>query len=656
MGIVLSLGYTSYSVAKQTVESNALSANQQTVEQTAEKLDVTLLRFEDNLSQLFYNKDIQQAVSQQSLTAAGSTERQEQADIISGELNHWLAWITNVEAVYLISLEDELPVVSAGAVNSDFLSGIRGSAWYKQLKEKPQSLWLTEALKQGEAEGVFHFAKSMAGEAGDAGYIAVCDIKTTELDGLLSKVDLGMDSYVQLLTTGDELIASSQHQEADTYLRLGGTLFNGLSDTSGSLPTKDELGKSILAVYGTLQSSGWRVLGVVPAENLLQDAGRILNTTYIAVAAAALIAVLIGLWMVRMVSHPLSRLRDLMFRGAEGDLRVRTAVVSRDEIGQLSGSFNMMMERITELVVHTNETAREVLETADALGNASRKTAASAKDIAAATEEIAGGAGNLALEADRGHEMTALINERMDAVIAAAEGMGGSAHQAEQASREGVVKLQELLGRTRETGDMTGKLVVKVNELKDTASSVIQVLEVMQSITQQTNILSFNATIEAARAGEAGKGFMVVADEIRQLADQSKRSIAMVAEITDRIMSDMHETVDALSEVAPLFSEQIQDVQSTSDIFLSVQGQMNQFIDRLDSVSSSIEGLNQSQRVLSQTIGNVSSFAEESSAASEEVASLTGEQQSVSDYLVELSGNLENSSIKLKERLSKFSV
>lgn len=147
-----------------------------------------------------------------------------------------------------------------------------------------------------------------------------------------------------------------------------------------------------------------------------------------------------------------------------------------------------------------------------------------------------------------------------------------------------------------------------------------------------------------------------MADEIRQLADQSKRSITVVAEITGKIMNDMNETVVALSDVAPLFNEQVASVRNASDIFVSVQEQMHHFIGRLETVSSSVGGLNQSQRVLSETIGNVSSFAEESSAASEEVASLSGEQQNVSDYLVELSGKLEHASSMLKERLSKFSV
>ncbi|WP_144027068.1 methyl-accepting chemotaxis protein [Paenibacillus sp. FSL R7-0273] len=657
MGIVLSLGYTSYSVAKHTIETNALAANEQTVQQTAEKLDVILLRFEDRLGELFYNKTIVQAAQSAAVSASsGSDTGRAAAARIQAELDEWLTAAGNMQAVYLVPLDERLPVVASGTADSAFIEGIRGNDWFSQLRGQPQSLWITQAVKEGENTGVFHFAKSVGGNAGGTGYIAICDIQTAEIESQLSKVSLGMDSYIQLLTSKDELIATSQQQETDSYLRLGGTLFNGLSQASGSLPTKDEQGKSILAVYGTLASSGWRVLGVVPSENLIKDAGRILNTTYIAVAAAAVIAVLIGFWMVRMVSGPLNRLKMLMFHGAEGDLRVRTKVTSQDEIGQLSGSFNMMMERINELVIHTNETAREVLETADALGSASRKTAMAARDIASATEEIAGGAGSLALEADRGNEMTERISGQTSQVIGAAREMSSTAHSVGQSSQEGVAKLQELLVRTGSTGTMTGTLVQKVNELQETASSVIKVLDVMQNITQQTNILSLNATIEAARAGEAGSGFMVVADEIRQLADQSKRSIAVVAETTDTIIKDINETVSTLSQVAPLFTEQMAAVRDTSEIFVSVQERMNQFITRLDSVSESIAGLSQSQRGLSETIGNVSSFAEESSAASEEVASLSGEQQNVSDYLVELSGRLERASLRLKERLSRFSV
>jgi methyl-accepting chemotaxis protein len=555
-------------------------------------------------------------------------------------------------------MNEGFPMSSAGTKDNAFIESFRESTWFKQLEEKPQSVWIPRTLqsKEGNSSGVVHLAKSIVGDSKSSGYIAISDIRISELEDQLRKVDLGVSSYMQLLTNKDELIASSQQVGTDTYLNLGGTLLGGLQKTAGSLPTKDEKGKSILAVYGTLESSGWRLLGVVPAENLTKDALRILKTTYIIVAVAAVVAILIGYGMYRMVSRPLIRLKDLMSEGAEGNLGVRTKITSRDEIGQLSSSFNMMMERITELVIHTNETARKVMETADELSGVSRKTAVAAKEIAAATEEIAGGAGSLALEADRGNELTGQISMQMNTVNSATHEMDHTAHSIGELSEEGFNKLKELLNKTNMTGDMTNKLVMKVNELKDTASSVIKVLDVMQNITQQTNILSLNATIEAARAGESGRGFMVVADEIRQLADQSKQSIAVVAEITDTIMKDMNETVAVLSEVAPLFNQQVTSVESTSDIFVSVQDQMQLFISRLDSVTLSMDGLNQSQRILSDSMSNVSSIAEESSAASEEVASLSGEQQSVSDHMVELSLKLEDASLQLKEKLSKFSV
>ncbi|HEY4429515.1 MAG TPA: methyl-accepting chemotaxis protein [Paenibacillus sp.] len=658
MVLVLSLGYTSYSVAKQTIETNALSANQQTVVQTAEKFDVELLRYEDGLGRIFYDNEIQNALNQGNNPTTSNEERKALSNQISAELNTWLTASNGVEAVYLIPMNEGFPISSTGTKDIAFIESFRESSWFKQLEEKPQSVWIPSTVqgKEGSSSGVVHLAKSIAGDSKSSGYIAISDIKISELEDQLRKVDLGLSSYMQLLTDKDELIASSQQVGTDTYLSLGGTLLHGLEHESGSLPTKDEKGKSILAVYGTLESSGWRLLGVVPAENLTKDALRILKTTYIIVAVAAVVAILIGYWMYRMVSRPLTRLKDLMSEGAGGNLGVRTEITSRDEIGQLSSSFNMMMERITELVIHTNETARKVMETADELSGVSRKTADAAMDIAAATEEIAGGAGSLALEADRGNELTGQISVQMNNVNSATHEMDHTAHSIGELSEEGFNQLKELLNKTNMTGDMTNKLVMKVNELKDTASSVIKVLDVMQNITQQTNILSLNATIEAARAGESGRGFMVVADEIRQLADQSKQSIAVVAEITDTIMKDMNETVIVLSEVAPLFNQQMTSVQSTSDIFVSVQDQMQHFIARLNAVTLSMDSLSQSQRILSDSMSNVSSIAEESSAASQEVASLSGEQQSVSDHMVELSLKLEDASLQLKEKLSKFSV
>lgn len=216
--------------------------------------------------------------------------------------------------------------------------------------------------------------------------------------------------------------------------------------------------------------------------------------------------------------------------------------------------------------------------------------------------------------------------------------------------------MSQLIGKTNTTEAMTREMVEKVDNLKDSTSSIRKILEMLNSITKQTNILSLNATIEAARAGAAGKGFMVVADEIRKLADQSRQSIAVVGEITEKIQKEIDETVSVLSQAYPIFQEQIQSVKEADSIFKQVDSQMGGLIDRLSEVTESISQLESSQMILNDAMTNVSAVAQQSSATSEEVASLSSEQLNISSSLVKLSDKLEELSNSLKESLSKFQV
>jgi methyl-accepting chemotaxis protein len=147
---------------------------------------------------------------------------------------------------------------------------------------------------------------------------------------------------------------------------------------------------------------------------------------------------------------------------------------------------------------------------------------------------------------------------------------------------------------------------------------------------------------------------MVVADEIRKLADQSRESIDVVASITESIQSEIEATVGVLGEAYPIFQEQIESVKEANQIFLSVQAQMNAFTAHLETVNDSVAQLGQTQSVLSEAMSNVSAVAQQSSATSEEVASLSNEQLNISENLVTLSNELEKVSNHLKETLSHF--
>lgn len=663
--VVLFLGFLSFNKAKNTIKDNVAEANRQTIIQTSEKLDITLKQYENLALQLYFDTQMQATLTELS-TAKNSYDSFVATDAISKKLSSQTTTDANIVAISLIPQDPKMAIISSGSsgFNEDDL---RDQEWFKKAVEN-SSTYEPYYTAEAKAAQNYWFPTAVAGSGGkniamvrtlknlgsNATYVVMLELKSSLLEEAFKSVQLGDGSRIQLVAPDGMVVASSQPEEDGQASALA--FIKDSKQNNESKEAEDENGKDILAVYNPMQKADWKLAGAVPTGELVQAATPILTTTFLAAGVAALLAILVGFWMVQLIAKPLARLKDLMLKGSEGDLSVRTEFVSKDEIGQLSASFNLMMERITDLVAQTNDTAREVLETAGELGEASRKTAISAKEIAAATEEIAGGAGSLAQEAERGNELTDLIGTQMQSVIAANAEMDQAARGVGEASGQGATQLEELLEQTGRTGEMTSALVERVNNLKETVYSVIKVLDVMKNITQQTNILSLNATIEAARAGEAGRGFMVVAGEVRELADQSKQSIALVAGITDKIIAEMDETVVVLSEVAPLFKQQMASVKDTSEIFVSVKGQMEDFITSLESVTGAIDSLNHSQGVLSEAMGNVSAVAQQSSATSEEVASLSSEQQNVSDHLVSLSGKLESASTQLESKLSLFTI
>jgi len=657
MIFVVSLGLLSYAKAKDTIEKNASRSNQETIEQTKQKMDIILERFVDTSTQIFFDPEMQSLLQKMSDKNLSAYDTFVNSSSINKQLSNIAFTNKSMEAIYLVPTDETKSTMGTGS-NSSAMGDIRKEAWYDELVQAGGYRWLPTEAKEDGSTPTFRIARSMKNLQGTTqSYVLIIELKLEVLEQQLKSLDLGEGSVLQLIAPDNKVVASTiaDRTGKDTDL----TFVKELKEKSGSTNTEytvDGNSTNMLASYSTMDSSDWKLIGMVPTSILVKDAKGILTLTLWMALVDAAIAILIGIWMVRMIARPMGKLKDLMQEGAKGNLKVRTPYSSQDEIGQLSAAFNLMMEQITKLVEQTNRSAQEVLDTASELSNASKKTAVSASEIAVATEEIAGGASSLATEAERGNELTDNISRQMESVVAANEQMGDSARHVEKSSQTGTQHLNQLMTKTQKTEEMIGALVNKVDSLKESTSSVLKVLDVMQNITKQTNILSLNATIEAARAGTAGRGFMVVANEVRQLAEQSRQSIDMVGDITDKIMTEMNETVDQLSAAYPLFKEQMDAVKDTNVIFASVQQQMGAFVESLSMVTGSIGDLNQSQGTLSEAMSNVSAVAEQSSATSQEVASLSSEQQNISNQLVNLSAKLENVSTELKDTLSRFTV
>jgi methyl-accepting chemotaxis protein len=645
---VVVTGSISYFVSKNVIEDKVAEAQVQTITQASEKLDILYNAFEELTMQLIADTGFTNELSKYYNLEVNSYEFLQTRIAIENTLKT----MTNNKAISSLAVYDNKGVPIYLSISNNSENRLEAEWFKKIMNGNAKPVWLeTNFGKYNSPQPTFAVGREIRSLSGSP-VILLIELKMDVLANELKNVNLGNNSAVFVATPEGKIVYSQIAEQIEAKSTI--TIPESSDEKSFTITDSDKVER--LVVYHSSVKNGWNLVGTVPVSELVKDARTIAQFTVWISIIASLFAAGLGYIIVRMVAHPLVELRNLMKEGERGNLTVRTKVRSKDEIGQLGESFNQMMSQITLLAQQTTHSAQEVLNTSADLTEASRKTALAAKEIATATEEIASGASSLAVEAERGNDITGNIGDQMKEVVEANSEMSEAAAVVQSASVQGTEYMAELISKTNVTEEMTRSLMAKVDKLKESTRSIRKILDLLNNITKQTNILSLNATIEAARAGAAGKGFMVVADEIRKLADQSRQSIDVVGQITETIQTEIDETVSVLTDAYPLFQEQIVSVKEADEIFRQVRDQMNGFSSKLNQATESIRILDSSQSALNEAMANVSAVAQQSSATSEEVASLSSEQTSVSDGLVRLSERLDNLSKDLKESLSKFTI
>lgn len=649
---VLVTGLVSLTVANNIIEKNAGQAAYETMQQTSAKIDTTLTTYEQIVTQFMTNLNLHEWLF------VATNEDREMFDRLTAErdiselLNQYTYADPLITSIAFVS-EDNPSKIFASGSSTGLMNFDPEVAWFQNVLESEQRyIWMHTAQDGyvgNNLEPSLAVARKMSTNYGQH-YVLVVEISQQLLNKQVEGIELSDNSLVYVVNEDNVLLHSKDPEtlltKAELPLPLGGQ----------EKVVSQEANEEYIVASAFSEKAGWYVVGGAPASELTQDTVIIRQVIIWIIIGAAAMAIVISYLVGRSIGGPLRKLQSLMMEGASGNLNVRTSFKNRDEIGQVGRSFNEMMEQIKGLVQQTNLSAAEVLATAQDLSSSAKETSQSAREISEATEQIANGASTLATEAERGNELVVDLSKQLEHVVEANRTMGEVASDVHKVSEQGTGYMSQLTDKTKQTEEMTRRMTQKVDQLKESTASIRNLLDMLTQITQQTNILALNASIEASRSGEAGRGFMVIAAEIRKLADQSRESIDVVAEMTEDIQNGIDETVEVMSEAYPLFQEQIASVKDADTIFNSVRERMIGLVQQADQVTEAIEQLEKAQHVLSDTMSSVSAVSEESSAISEEVASSSASQLHTSETLVQLVEKLESLSGSLTDSLKKFKI
>ncbi|MEM1445619.1 MAG: methyl-accepting chemotaxis protein [Planctomycetota bacterium] len=370
---------------------------------------------------------------------------------------------------------------------------------------------------------------------------------------------------------------------------------------------------------------------VISLANADRDAARAATWTVVLFAAALLAVCLVGgLWAARSIRKPLAGLMDRLSEVSEtNDLTLRADDAGKDELAQLGGSVNRMIDTMRDLIGQVGQTSEEVAA-------AATQVAASSDELLSGTEEQSAQVSQISAAVE---EMSASVME----VSRQASDVANEAERSGQLAKDG----REVVGATIEgMGEIRGAVSessVAVADLGRRGEQIGDVIAVINDIADQTNLLALNAAIEAARAGEHGRGFAVVADEVRKLADRTTTATQEIADSIEAIQIGTAEAVkrmDAGTHSVQAGSESVDQAgQRLDDIVNSSQTLMG----RLASIASAAEEQTSATQVVATSIEQINAVSHQSRDGSRQAAEAASELSRRAEAMRELVSRFKTS-------------
>ena len=473
-----------------------------------------------------------------------------------------------------------------------------------------------------------------------------------ELTKIANEIKIGKEGYVYILDKNSNILV---HPTLKPGSKAEGPLFEQMMKQKNGIMRYEYEGQKRLAFLITNENTGWLIGGTMSETEIVAAAKPILITTLGIVLLFLVIGGIITYFVTLSITRPLQVLVDASEQISNGDLRVTIPIVSHDELGELSMSFNKMSISLRKFL-------QQMRQTGEQLSASSEELSASAHESAQASNQVAGSIADVAhsVELQLGEisnttSTTQKMSTSIQQVAVTTNMVVGQAAEATAKAVDGskaVDKAVSQMAQIEQTVNTSAQVVAK---LGDRSKEIGQIVDTIAGIAGQTNLLALNAAIEAARAGEQGRGFAVVADEVRKLAEQSQQAARQIATLITEIQKDTDKAVVTMADGTREVKMGAEVVDAAGQAFREIVVLVTQVSEGVKDFSTSTELMSiGSQHIvvamnkIDKMSRTVSTEAETVSAATEEQSASMEEIASASQALLQVAQNLQDEVCKFK--------